>query len=282
MNKETEFLELRLYTRNDLSDQSLFNYLKSQNTISIDEYSTFLQKHQLTNSLSENIIMFFSKYESGYVRPDKCDTHEPIREKFNESSIENYTRWLSQPGGAFFLKKVRPLKIEGYIENKRFRPIFEDGKILKPKVKEPGYLGEIKLFIDKKVLDLKSDSFLFNLLKDLGQCFNASYGFIATEDEINKQHCIQEKQGSRYEGMNANLYITGIYLINYFGSDYLDLIGKYKFEGLSSLSTLLSIQNDCIFYLKDSDTKIENVIDLLGKEYFFDKEYPSSKAIMPW
>ncbi|MGK6353519.1 hypothetical protein [Parapedobacter sp. DT-150] len=286
MQKSTEFLEIRLYSKIDLTDSNLAEYLEGKSQLTIREYSEFLTNSHLYNVFANRIIEFLLIYGDGYLKPEKCDVYEPIKETFKDNLLDRYVRWLSQPGGAFFFKKTKPFKMEGYIENVRFRPIFEEGRLIEPKASLPRYLTEIKILIDKKILTLRSSAFLFSFLREMGRCINASFGFVSSETEINKQHYLEYNGESGYVGMNANLYLTGVYWINYYGSDYVKLIGKPKLETISSLGPFFTLDEDCLFSLSRSpDTATHNlsieIISLLGKEYFFSKLTPQRKYVLP-
>jgi hypothetical protein len=75
--------------------------------------------------------------------------------------------WLSQPGGAFYFKRTQKLKLEGAIENLRFSPIWNDGKLVEPTVPEPIYLGEIRVFIERDVLNKKGIEYWMSFIEGI-------------------------------------------------------------------------------------------------------------------
>jgi len=176
-------MEISVYTKNDFTDKSILEFLKKDN-ISINRYSQFLLEKKLNNPLAVDIIKFICIYDNGFFKPDKCDAHEPIREKFLETDLTKPIRWLSQPGGAFYFKQSKGSKIEGVIENHRFAPIWEKGVLMKPKVNEPLYLGEIRFFFDNKIFLMKGNDYWVNVLKEICELVGLSFGYLASEKVI--------------------------------------------------------------------------------------------------
>lgn len=186
-------LELIIYTKEDFTDGSILEYLSTNNEGTVKEYSEFLLSRTLYNRLAENIIRFISTYDSGFFKPEKCNAYEPVNKKFNEKELSGPISWLSQPGGAFYFKKDKIINIEGCIENRRFAPVWEgeDGvQPLKPKVEEPVFKGEVKMFITTKVVSLKGVDYLLLFIKELCRIVNASAGLLSimgeTEELENK------------------------------------------------------------------------------------------------
>lgn len=144
--------------------------------------------------MGEEVIKFISTYDNGFFKPDKCDANEPIKEIFNEFDLANPSRWLSQPGGAFYFKKSKGSKIEGVIDNHRFRPFWENGKLMIPKVPEPKYLGEIKLFFDGKHIEEKGTEYWKEYIQELCKVAKAKTGLLLTLDESPINYKVKEHE----------------------------------------------------------------------------------------
>jgi hypothetical protein len=198
-----KILQFTIYTKEDFSDKSLLEFMLHNKDISIGSYSRFLSKTKLNNAFAEKVIRFICNYDNGFLKPDKCDAHEPIREIFNEQNLNNPIRWLSQPGGAFYFKKIKGFKIEGVIENCRFAPIWDEGKLLEPVVTESIYKGEVRLFFDEKVIKIKGVQYWTNLIKDIYDVANASLGLLTTTDEIHNYDIKQIRGDKIIVGHNA-------------------------------------------------------------------------------
>src|SRR5277367_2289628 len=104
-------LQITVYTKQDFSDEQIIDFLSNNPNISPKDYSVFLKNINYNSQLAINILTFISNYENGFLKPDLCDAYEPIREKFDERNLRNPIRWLSQPGSAFYFKKLSGSKV---------------------------------------------------------------------------------------------------------------------------------------------------------------------------
>ncbi|MBU0985148.1 MAG: hypothetical protein KKA42_14835, partial [candidate division Zixibacteria bacterium] len=68
---------------------------------------------------AERLLKFVAEYDSGFYCPEKCDVYEPVREVFNPADLSDPVRWLSQASGRVLIKKTKPFRYEGYVENHR-------------------------------------------------------------------------------------------------------------------------------------------------------------------
>src|SRR5947208_9001165 len=79
---------------------------------------------RLTADVAQQQISSLSEFKNGMARPDRCDTHEPVREPFNPDDINEPVRWLSQAGAAFMFRKGKPPRISGEITNALLRELW--------------------------------------------------------------------------------------------------------------------------------------------------------------
>lgn len=148
------------------------------------EYSASIQQLEISSDNSRKALDFFARHDDGFFLPEKCDAYEPIREKFEPNNLNAPIRWLSQPGGAVYLKKIKPFKYEGVLENNCLAMVWdENGNPLSSNKeayskRDPYYLGELKLFIEKRIIELKSEDYLFKFFNDLSELINMEYGYI--------------------------------------------------------------------------------------------------------
>lgn len=194
---ENKELQLSIFTKESFTDKSLQDFLANNKNFSITDYSEFLTQRTLENELAEKLVRFICTYDNGFFKPDKCNAYEPIREPFNEHNLTDPIRWLSQPGGAFYFKKLRGSQIEGAIENHQFSPIWDsddDKNILKPKVAEPVYKGEIRLFFDERIIKVKGVEYWNQFIVTLCEISKASRGFLITTNESCDINQVNEKQ----------------------------------------------------------------------------------------
>jgi hypothetical protein len=176
-----KYYQIKIFTRIDFTDIRLLELMEKKPTPK--EYSDAIQLINISSNNSQHILEFIANYDNGFLLPEKCDAYEPIREKFDPHNLSAPISWLSQPGSAVYLKKIKPFKYEGVIENQRFAPIWEDGsKFLTPKVKEPNHLGYIWLQIDENILKLKSQDYFFVFFNDLFNAIIGEYGYITNPE----------------------------------------------------------------------------------------------------
>ena len=176
------YYQLKIFTRSDFTDPRLLELMKKRPTSK--EYSQTIQgMGKISSNNSKSILEFFANYDNGFFLPEKCDAYEPIREKFDPNNLEPPLRWLSQPGSAVYLKKIKSFKFEGVIENERIAPIWEDGNnFLSISPIDPYYLGYVWLHLDEKLLKLKSKDYLFEFFSKLYKIMSGEYGFIQNHD----------------------------------------------------------------------------------------------------
>ena len=176
-----KYFQLKILTRIDFSDIRFLELIQKRPTI--NEYSEAIQKLDASNNNSRNILEFIANYDNSFFLPEKCDAYEPIKEKFDPKNLKAPISWLSQPGCAVYLKKTKPFKYEGVIENERFAPIWDDNnQFLPPIAKEPFYSGYIWLHIDEKITKIKSEKYLIEFFNNLFESISGEYGFIQNHE----------------------------------------------------------------------------------------------------
>lgn len=180
--KPIKYYQLKIFSRTDFIDNRLLELREKK--ISPKEYSAIIQQMEISNDNSRNILEFIANYDNGFFLPEKCDAYEPIREKFELYNLIAPISWLSQPGGAVYLKKIKPFKLEGVIENHRLAIVWDENGMPSSidrgayAERDPYYLGEIWLHIDEKIIKLKSQNYLFEFFLKLYESIQGEYGFI--------------------------------------------------------------------------------------------------------
>jgi hypothetical protein len=112
---------------------------------------------EVTPERAREQIQALSDFGDGIFRPEKCDTAEPVREIFNSADIAEPVRWLSQAGAWFQFKKTKHVRIEGWIRNEHFAPMWtresKGGPLIPvtPKFPEPKFLTSWTVWFDAKV-----------------------------------------------------------------------------------------------------------------------------------
>lgn len=171
-----KYFQIRILTLMDFTDSRLLELRKINPTLK--EYSAIFQQLEIKNDNSSKVLHFLSNYDNGFLIPEKCDANEPIRKKFDPTNLDVPISWLSQPGGGVFLKKNKSFKYDGVIENQRNAPIWEGKNSPLLKANDPYYLGEVRLFIDRKIIKLKSEDYLFEFFNKLFEVMNGEYAYI--------------------------------------------------------------------------------------------------------
>jgi hypothetical protein len=225
------------------------------------EYSEYLASNRIESKQARKLVQFLIDYDKGSLIPQKCDAYEPIREKFSEKDISGPLRWISQPGGALYLKRTTPVKYEGRFENRRFAPIWKDGSILRPKAMEPRFLSEIMLHFEIGVLKAKANDYLLDLIKQLARVVSASYGFVTHEDVkgIDQLDVVEAYQQGR---------LPGVFWINYLGADYISMFKKENVDVLVPLCKKFVCEQDLTFMVPDrpdllNDKSVIRIAELL-------------------
>lgn len=180
--KNIKYLQLKILSKINFTDVRILELRENKPTSK--EYTSNIQKLEINSINSKNILKFIANYDNGFFLPEKCDAYEPIKEKFDTDNLNAPIRWLSQPGCAVYLKKIKPFKYEGFIENHCLAMVWDEKGIALSidkesyKERDPYYLGEVLLHIDEKIFKLKSQDYLFNFFLKLFKQINGEYGFI--------------------------------------------------------------------------------------------------------
>lgn len=184
--KTINYLELKILSKINFTDVRILDLRENKPTSK--EYTSSIQKLEINSINSKNILEFIANYDNGFFLPEKCDAYEPIREKFDINNLNAPIRWLSQPGCAVYLKKVKPFKYEGVIENHCIAMVWDEKGIALSineglyKERDPNYLCEIWFHIEEKICKFKSIDYLLDFFNKLFENINGEYGFIKTSD----------------------------------------------------------------------------------------------------
>jgi hypothetical protein len=258
--------------------------------------------HELTPESAREQIQALSDFGGGVFRPEKCDTAEPVREIFNPADIAEPVRWLSQAGAWFQFKKTKPLRIEGWIRNEHFAPMWtrehKGGPLIPvtPKFPEPKFLTTWTVWFDAKVAKNPGAETLSEFFVQMSQVAKAEYGYLATESDRRKKNLLivsTESPTTKGEFMTVENVIgddpskgvPGLYWLNLFGPEYSRWLGpKLKsipgmVENLRDESTLVrfcSSPEEC--ESEDVLVRQRESINLLGEHKFFSVDSPTREV----
>lgn len=286
MTKRREELILNVFSRADMTSERSLELRASARDIKT--YVRDLKQTELWSERAERILRFFADYDGGYFLPEKCDVYEPERERFDPQDLSVPVGWLSQVGGSVRLKKSRVPKYSGYIDNKRFPPIWQKGGLtpMKPSVGEPVFLTHLCFWIDAKIVRMRSMEFLRRFLVDLFRTLEGDFGFLTmTEDYAQKNFLVTVEKcystrttRERYVGDNPETCLPGVYWINLFGRLYVEWFGEGKFESIPCFykeklpngGYLIQCAENMRYFETDEAQRVKAIKDHFGGEAFFE------------
>jgi len=248
---------------------------------------------------AEAQILALSMFEEGLFRPEKCDVHEPVRERFNPEDVAEPVRWLSQPGGQFTFRRNKPTRVQGYISNLQYREISARNNkggpwvSIKPRFPEPVFLTRWVVWLDSAVAR-EDTAVLGRFLVRMFQVSMSEYGFLTTEEDHRKKNFQVTQDGSstleRYVGTNPADGVPGLYWMNLFGPSYADWLGREKLRLAPGIHQSLPDGSEFIKFgevpVTCSSPEIHkqqrDVRIALGEEKFFDIENPERRVQSPF
>jgi hypothetical protein len=252
-----------------------------------------------TPDFAREQIGALSNFEDGLVRPDTCDTAEPVRDRFDPADIEEPVRWLSIPGIAFVFRKGKPTRVAGEINNRLRRELWtidENRKRipLKPKFPPPLFTCRWMVWFDgawsRKVGYTKLKAFAVEMFR----ASHAQFGFLTTEEDHKAKNFLVTRQGEltheRFVGTDPEHGIPGLYWVTLFGDELTEWLGREKLgagpgnvEPLAGNGTLLQFGGSpetC--RSPEVLAQQRHMIERIGDERFFDIKSPGRPLESPY
>jgi len=293
MLSEGKSLELNIYLREDTC--AAIDLAMRGSTLGPKESSRQLREAYAVTDTAVRYLQFMANYKDGLFRPDRCDVYEPIREVFDPQDLKAPARWLSQVSGRVMLKKLKPFRYEGFVENMRHPDIWVgNSKIPMPSVPDPVFVTEWCFWLDRRILKKMALETVRQFFIDLFLETHGDYGFLTPEEDHKTKNYVSQptRTGTSYffEGDKLEEGLPGIYWGNIFGKIYVDWFGRDKMltvpchyrEELPDGSFYIQAEED-IFYLQypfgmEADARI---IKHLGAEAFYDINDRGKKCLLP-
>jgi hypothetical protein len=257
-------------------------------------------KDGITAEGARKQIEALSAFENGLFRPQKCDTAEPIRERFDPSDISEPVRWLMQPGADFQFKSSMPYKSEGFISNRRYPPMWTKEKPggalipIEPKYPEPYFLSSWTMWIDSAVLRKLGADLLIRFAVEMFLSSRSEYGFLASENDQKAKNFLVTNlpsgaTSSKFVGTDPERGIPGLYWLNLFGPKYAKWLGPQikdipsvvvpiKGGGVSLMFGTCPQESE----MAEALMQQKKAIAALGPEKFFDIRDPERKPASPF
>jgi hypothetical protein len=117
----------------------------------------------------------------------------------------------------------------------------------------------------------------------------ARYGNAHTSDEFDAKNMIDDETGARAIGRHLDDSLPGLYWLNFFGAPYVELMGRQRL--LSAPAYEVKPIGDGVLIALDSSAgawqnpeykkREQEVIEYLGKEFFFSRHEPDRKLVAP-
>ncbi len=243
-------------------------------------------------------ISALCQFEGGLLLPTKSDASEPIREPFDPEDIGGPVRWLSQPGGAFFFKRTKTPKLNGYIANRKRPKIWttSDAGRSVPVISmyaEPIFATQLVAWLDGRLLKQKGPEVVTKFLLALFNAAKGDYGYAtAEEDQKEKNFLTIESETTittKFVGTDPEFGIPGLYWTNIFGQAMTEWLGEKlwsipgKVDRVSAGTTLVQY-GESPETSQSSEVREQQILAIakLGREKFFDLAEPDRRLAVPW
>jgi len=255
-------------------------------------------KRSLTAENSLDQLRLLSDFENGLFRPTKCDTSEPVREKFDPNDLTEPVRWLSQPGAYFQFKQSKPFHIEGFIHNCKRAQLWTREKKrgplvpIVPKFPEPRFVGHWVVWMDLRLLESVGPDTLKRFFKEACSVSQSEYGYLASEEDQKLKNFLVRKEEevttTRFIGNDPEFGIPGLYWVNMFGRDYVKWFDDAKqripasVEDLPKGGMLIQFGQTPLAWQSEAVVKQQQeTMSVLGTDKFFDIKNPDAILATP-
>lgn len=293
MTKGIQMITLQVYSRRDATSEDFLTLRKEK--ISAIEFSRRSRQMEFRSEYARDLLKFIATYDSTFYCPEKCDVYEPLREVFDPCDQSEPIQWLSQAGGRVLVKKTKPFRYEGFVENMRNVQIWEDGSPTpRPLPTERVFLTEWCLWLGLKLLTLKSLDQLIQFFIDLYLVSDGDYGSLTMEEDHKNKNYLITPMGKwashKFVGDKLEYCLPGVYFGNIFGKLYVDWFGTDRFVSLpchtlselSDGSYYVQSSADLFYYRNPEGARLDRqIIEYLGTEAFFDIRDPARVYDVP-
>lgn len=243
-----------------------------------------------TPDFAREQISALSNTDNGLVRPDKCSTAEPVRDRFAPANIEEPVRWLSIPGIAFVFRKGKPTCVSGEIDNRLHRELWTTDKNHKrvpiiPKFPPPRFTCRWMVWFDRSWSRKTGYARLKAFAVEMFKVSGAEFGFLTTEEDYRAKNYLVTHTGTmtdqRFVGADPEHGIPGLYWVTLFGSELTEWLGRDKLsvgpgsaEPVSSGTLLQFGESPDGCRRPEVLAQQRSMIQRLGECKFFDIDHP--------
>jgi len=249
----------------------------------------------IDESRAEKMILALSQFGDHWFMPERYDVKEPVAEVFDLAAVQAAVKWLAQPGGGFKFLRTKPFRVEGYIRDRRYRPIWtvdEGGKRIPVvrKFPEPHFKTQWVVWMAKEVIKIIGVEATVDFFKAMFTAAQAEYGFLTTESDHKSKNfvTVMTETGSisKFVGTEPDHGIPGLYWCNIFGKKYVRWMGNQILK--APADTMLLDNGAVMVRFSESPEGCETpealqgqdrTMELIGREKFFDIKNPSSQQM---
>jgi hypothetical protein len=263
-------------------------------TVKLEVFS----RQPLDHDNAREQISALSQFEGGLLRPTRCDASEPLRELFDPEDISGPVRWLSQPGGAFFFKRTKTPKLNGYVANRKRPKIWTTDDAgasvtATSKYAEPIFATQWVAWLDGKLLKQNGPEVVTKFLVTLFNAAKGDYGYVTAEDDQKGKNFLtietEATITTKFVGTDPEFGIPGLYWTNIFGPTITEWLGETlwsipgKIERVNGDATLVQFGGSPETS-QSSEVREQQLLAIarLGREKFFDLAEPDRRLVAPW
>jgi hypothetical protein len=221
--------------------------------------------------------------EDDFLRPVKFDYREPERKVFDPNNLDPFIDMWTGVRKFVGLKRTKPHTVWYMVH-----------MLLS---EEYGLFNELMSGVDERYFKKEQGAeTLLSRVKAIYAWGHMLHGHICHEQDWNQKNYfgvptkIAGGKTSSTGGLRLEYGIAGIYWANFFGPQYVDFIGAERFESvpahykeaLSDGGYLIVTSPSPLDYGQREVLKLqEQIIDHLGREFFFEKKRPKKPCRVP-
>jgi hypothetical protein len=129
-----------------------------------------------------------------------------------------------------------------------------------------------------------------HLLSRLCEELSPAHASVAIESEYDAKNLNSDASGTYAIGLDVSASLPGLYWLNFFGNTCTSFIGKDKLTSAPAREVrdldngvFIRIGNDPRDWLTpEYRAREEDVLEHIGRQFFFDRRNPSRKMVSPW
>lgn len=259
-----------------------------------------VKKMRLHSEAAERVLTSLGRISQGLFQPELFGDEEPPRNRFDPNNIHDPIRLISHPSGILYLRRSKPIKWRGTIENLWPPLIWRERQgektVQLSSIPDSPFATEGCFWFDATALDRQNPAFFVDFLEQLFIIMEGDFAFLTMEQDYKRRnqvvdHSLDGSTITRYEGDELARCLPGVYWANIFGKTYVDWFGAEKLETAPSYETK-KLKNESFLILCAPDprhfqnsgyeSRVSNVVNHLGRRAFFDISNRYAKCESPF